>query len=534
MATQTAITTQGGSAPKRLRIEVDQQGVPTTFDVTIKPTITEAYPVKMSMHAEIRRNVLERFRAGSAALGLPQEPDVPAGSVLLVQATQQQTRDDTDHEPIFRQESNFHYLFGVREPGAYGVIDVDTRRAILFMERLPEEYQMWMGRHKTLEEFKAIYEVDEVRWHDELPAFLGSRAEPTVYVVNGPNADSGNTFTGPEFPDSDKCKIDTSTRFFNALIEARVFKTEAEIELMRHVNIVSSEAHLAVMQHCHPGLKEYQLESLFRHWCYYHGGARFMAYTCICGTGPNCSALHYGHAGAPNDRAILDGDTCLFDMGGEYHCYASDITNSFPANGTFTDDQKMVYEAVLAANLAVMASIKPGVSWVDMHELAYLKILEKLKESGLVVGDIDSMMKANLGSVFMPHGLGHFMGKDTHDVGGYMPHRPQRPTEFGYKGLRTATVLQAGMCITVEPGCYFIEHLLEKALANPEQAKFIDQTVLERFRSFGGVRLEDDVVVTADGVENLSWTPRSVEEVEGVCQGRITSRFDLECAYVRK
>lgn len=254
-------------------------------------------------------------------------------------------------------------------------------------------------------------------------------------------------------------------------------------------------------------------------------------------------------------------------MGGEYHCYASDITNSFPANGTFTDDQKMVYEAVLAANLAVMASIKPGVSWVDMHELAYLKILEKLKESGLVVGDIDSMMKANLGSVFMPHGLGHFMGKDTvapfplsplplaraqhlssvdfgvvltgciqsqHDVGGYMPHRPQRPTEFGYKGLRTATVLQAGMCITVEPGCYFIEHLLEKALANPEQAKFIDQTVLERFRSFGGVRLEDDVVVTADGVENLSWTPRSVEEVEGVCQGRITSRFDLECAYVRK
>lgn len=99
------------------------------------------------------------------------------------------------------------------------------------MERLPEEYQMWMGRHKTLEEFKAIYEVDEVRWHDELPAFLGSRAEPTVYVVNGPNADSGNTFTGPEFPDSDKCKIDTSTRFFNALIEARVFKTEAEIEV---------------------------------------------------------------------------------------------------------------------------------------------------------------------------------------------------------------------------------------------------------------------------------------------------------------
>jgi Xaa-Pro dipeptidase len=100
-------------------------------------------------------------------------------------------------------------------------------------------------------------------------------------------------------------------------------------------------------------------------------------------------------------------------MGGEFHCYSSDITNSFPANGAFTDDQKMVYEAVLAANHAVMESIKPGISWVDMHALAYRKSLERLKAGGLVVGDIEDMMKANLGSVFMPHGLGHFMGKDT-------------------------------------------------------------------------------------------------------------------------
>jgi Xaa-Pro dipeptidase len=122
---------------------------------------------------------------------------------------------------------------------------------------------------------------------------------------------------------------------------------------------------------------------------------------------------------------------------------------------------------------------------------------------------------------------------EQHDVGGYLPHRPKRPTEAGFKGLRTATILEAGMVITIEPGVYFIEHLIDQALANPEQAKFIDQTVLSRFRTFGGVRLEDDVVVTSDGVENLSWTPRTVNDVEAVCQGKITSRFELECPYVR-
>ena len=118
-----------------------------------------------------------------------------------------------------------------------------------------------------------------------------------------------------------------------------------------------------------------------------------------------------GHAGAPNDRILQDGDVCLHDMGGEFHCYASDITNSFPANGKFTDDQRMVYEAVLAANWAVMREIKPGVKWVDMHALSHRALLVRLKEGGLVVGEVDDMMAANLASVFMPHGLGHFMGK---------------------------------------------------------------------------------------------------------------------------
>lgn len=128
-----------------------------------------------------------------------------------------------------------------------------------------------------------------------------------------------------------------------------------------------------------------------------------------------------------------------------------------------------------------------------------------LKEAGLVIGEIDDMMAVNLGSVFMPHGLGHFMGKDTHDVGGYLEGMPERSKLDGYNKLRTAAVLEAGMVITVEPGCYFIDFILDKALSNEAQAKFLNQEMLKRFRGFGGVRLEDDVLVTPTGIENLTW-----------------------------
>ena len=124
---------------------------------------------------------------------------------------------------------------------------------------------------------------------------------------------------------------------------------------------MSSEAHIEVMKSVRPGMTEYQLESIFKHYCYYNGGARHMSYTCICGSGENGAVLHYGHAGAPNEKTIQDGDMCLFDMGCEYYCYSSDITCSFPSNGKFTPDQRMIYEAVLKANRAVMAACKPGI-----------------------------------------------------------------------------------------------------------------------------------------------------------------------------
>ena len=212
---------------------------------------------------------------------------------------------------------------------------------------------------------------------------------------------------------------------------------------------------------------------------------------------------------------------CLFDMGCEYYCYSSDITCSFPANGKFTSDQKIIYEAVLKASRAVMSQVKPGVSWVDMHLLAERVQLEELKKHNLLQGDINEMMKHNLGAIFMPGGLGHFMGCDVHDVGGYLESCPPRRTEPGLKSLRTTRVLEAGMVLTIEPGIYFIESQLDKALNDPKLSTFLVKENIERFRNFGGVRIEDDIAITKNGMELLTDVPRTVNEIESLmAEGR--------------
>lgn len=164
---------------------------------------------------------------------------------------------------------------------------------------------------------------------------------------------------------------------------------------------------------------------------------------------------------------------------------------------------------MLAANLAVQREAREGKSWVDMHKLANRVLLTELRTIGIVTGDIDEMMRAGINGVFQPHGLGHLIGLDVHDVGGYLDTCPPKPTEPGITSLRFARDLKAGMYITIEPGCYFINHLLDKALKDPVQSKFFVPSVLERFRNFGGVRLEDDVLVTKTGVENFSVVPRT-------------------------
>jgi Xaa-Pro dipeptidase len=261
---------------------------------------------------------------------------LPRG-VILLEGGKQTTRYDTDHEPVFRQESYFHWAFGVTDADVYGAISLPSGDATLFIPQYGIDYEIFCGTSPDLEKTCSKYGIENVLPIDELEKFITSELEPTedgtddakLYLLSGLNSDSGN-YAMPAHYDG-ILKHDASNKrntktLFEAIAEARVFKTQAEIELMRYTNWVSSMAHVEVMRYVEIGMMEYQLESLFQHYTYTHGGCRLMSYTCICACGPNPAILHYGHSGRPNDRLLKDGDMALLDMGAEYHCYASDIT----------------------------------------------------------------------------------------------------------------------------------------------------------------------------------------------------------------
>ncbi|CAB3255794.1 unnamed protein product [Arctia plantaginis] len=435
-----------------------------------------------------------------------------SGQVVVLQGGEDVNHYDTDVQYVFRQEAYFTWVCGVREPSCYFALDVTTNKSILFVPRLPEEYEVWMGKLLSCNDFKKIYGVDEVYYVDEIQEVLKKLNPDQLLTLCGTNTDSGLTAKEAVFEGIDEFKVDNET-LFPIIAELRVIKTPEEIEVMRYVCKVSSDAHKQVMLYVKPGLKEYQCESVFLDHCYRVGGCRHVSYTCICGSGDNGATLHYGHAGAPNSKMLENGDMCLFDMGGNYAGYAADITCSFPANGKFTEDQKLIYEAVLAARDAVLREAKPGVMWQEMHLTANRAMLDHLKKGNLLKGDVEDMIKNGVHGVLQPHGLGHLLGLDVHDVGGYLAHCPARPAG-PLARLRTARRLQPGMLLTVEPGCYFIPRLLIGAQNNPDQSVFFNWEKMQKFKNFGGVRIEDDVLITEEGVENLTFVPRTVAEIE--------------------
>jgi len=472
------------------------------------------YEVPMTMHADNRARLAAAMRE-KGAVGL-----------ILLKGGVQESRHDTDTEIVFRQESYFNWAFGVAEPEWLGAIDIATGKNVMFMPRLDPDDSAWIGRIKPPEEFKAYYNFDEVRYTDEIAQFCkewtadGHAAQP-LHVLYGRNSDSGSYSEFASFDGDAAFNVD-KTVLFQVFANCRVYKSPEELKLMAHVSKVTSWAHVDVMRATKGAIPEYQLESLFRHHIYTHAGCRNTAYTCICACGPNSGTLHYGHAGAPNDRTLAETDVALLDMGAEYHAYCSDITCSFPVSGKFTDDQRMIFNGVLAAVKAVIINMRPGTSWVAMHRIATKTQIEHLIAGGILKGNLDEVTASGVGNNFFPCGLGHFIGCDTHDVGGYLENNPERIVDegpHGIKKLRTARDLEEGMVLTVEPGIYFVDHLLDLALADPKKEKFIVKERLAQFRGFGGVRFEDVVAVTKTGVANYTLCPRTPEEIESVMAG---------------
>lgn len=464
-----------------------------------------------------------------------------SGGIVLLQGGSDQNQYDTDTELLFRQDSWFNYLFGVKEPGLFGALSLSTGKSTLFIPRLPDEYRIWCGEILPPSTYKASYAVDEVVYLEDLFDWINTALEQEgegskLHLMKGVNSDSGIEAKPAAFPGVEKLYESGTAEtgaLYDTLALCRVIKSAEEIEAMRYVALVASNAHVEVMRTAHECSFEYELEAKFLYEIYRKGGCRKCAYTCIGACGPSSAVLHYGHAGAPNDRALQHNkDMALLDMGAEYHGYVSDITCSFPFSGQFTADQKAIYEGVLSAQRAVLSHMVPGSLWTDCHKLAEREILSSLIALGVLHnGTVDEMAEAHVGAVFFPHGLGHLIGCDTHDVGGYIPGTPAKQLDIpGLNKLRTSRLLEAGMVLTNEPGCYFIDALLDAALADPARAPFINEHVLSRFRGFGGVRLEDVVLVTEAsglsaaygeprGPESLSTCPRTTREIERVMAG---------------
>ncbi|KAJ3103377.1 hypothetical protein HDU97_010215 [Phlyctochytrium planicorne] len=409
----------------------------------------------------------------------------------------------TDTEGSFRQESNFMYLTGVQDPDCHLLINLATKNATLLVPRYDADHTLWCGATPSVEALQKIHDID-VKYADELTQLLSetSGASKTVHILDGEEL----TAKGLNIV-SDKLRT--------AITEARVIKSQEEIELMRAAGKISGKAHVALMKTVKPGVgTERNLEATFIHTCMSEG-AHHQAYTGIFAAGRAGSVLHYvkNNAPIPSNKSEL----VLVDAACELNCYASDITRCFPVGGKFEGDHKTIYEIVLKVQKAVLAAMKPGVLWEDMHRLAEKVTLDGLLEAGIVKGDKDVLLKHHVPALFFPHGLGHLIGIDVHDCGGY-PAGVERIQEPGIRYLRMRRTLVPGMVVTVEPGVYFVDPILDEALANPILKDFINVDVLTRFRnSVGGVRIEDDVAITETGIDNLTgWVPKDVDEIEKI------------------
>ncbi|VBB18021.1 xaa-Pro dipeptidase [Yasminevirus sp. GU-2018] len=467
--------------------------------------------VHISMFAENRDRVVDVLRQNCV---------VSRNSAIVLQGGKDFHQYDTDCDFNFKQESFFAYMFAISEPNCYGAIDLENNESILFVPSQDTSDAIWMGPIKTTDFYRQKYGVDKCYRVEDLPEVLTERGVQTLYLPKGVNMNSGRENEPVVFANIDMFEHNYKD-LTPAMCEARVIKSEKELNLMRFINTLSSNAHKHVMKIAKTCVYERGLEAEFLHYINMHYGCRHVSYGCICCSGHNGAILHYGHAGAPNDRKLQDSDMLLLDMGAEYYNYGSDITCSFPKSGKFTDDQKLIYNAVLDSQLEVERNVKAGVSWRTLQRISEVVIVKHLVDIGVVVSNgltVEQLVdEHNIARLFMPHSFGHLLGMDVHDVDSHHPHYPDELTAMDNTLLsRKDSLLRSGMVITVEPGIYFNEALLLPILSNPDDTryKYLNSDRVISLMNFGGVRLEDDVIVKDDGCELMTKVPKSVDEIE--------------------
>ncbi|GAB5585713.1 hypothetical protein Unana1_00613 [Umbelopsis nana] len=410
-------------------------------------------------------------------------------------------RDDTDVELPFRQESNFFYMTGVTEADFHVVISLSTGKITLIAPDIVPDHVMWMGLPDTPEQLLTKYDVNEVVYASKLGEVLQKENSEKIYTLSICDTAS--------LPQNFQSKVD-KVALKQAIYEARMYKAQWEVELMRMANKISSDAHIKLMKEAKAGLNEQQLHALFLYESA-RFGAFFQSYNPIVAAGSNAATLHYGK----NNAGISKEQFVLVDAGAELNCYASDITRTFPAGGKFSQEQRDIYEIVLEMQKQSFALCKPGIEWEDIHRHALRIACRGLIKLGILKGDEDELIANHIPASLFPHGLGHSIGIDVHDVGGY-PVGVQKIDEPGIRNLRMRRKLEAGMAVTVEPGIYFCDFIIDPLLKDEATSKYFDLDKLNQYKKVGGVRIEDDIVITETGFDNLTTVPKEIHEIEAL------------------
>ena len=416
-------------------------------------------------------------------------------SIAIIPSAREQVRS-RDTEYPFRQDSDFYYLCGFTEPNAVLALIPGRRHGqfVMFCRERDPAMELWHGfrsgpegaceKHGADDAFP-IGDIDDI-----LPGLIEGRER--VYYSMGRSADfdrqimawvnsirskeSSGAVPPGEFTDLD-----------HMLHELRLFKSAAELRLMRRAGEITARAHQRAMRGCRPGLYEYQLEAELQHE-FATSGARHPAYPSIVGSGDNACVMHY----VENASKMRDGDLVLIDAGCEFEYYAADVTRTVPVNGRFSREQRALYELVLRAQLAAIAEVKPGNHWNQPHDASVRVITEGLVALGLLKGKVPGLIKREAYRTYYMHRVGHWLGLDVHDVGDYRLGEEWR-------------LLEPGMVMTVEPGLYVA----------PQNSK-----VAKKWRGIG-IRIEDDVVVTEQGCEVISaGVPKTIEEIEALMGAR--------------
>ncbi len=381
-------------------------------------------------------------------------------------------------DPSSSQRRPFFYLSGCSLPDCHLIYELSTATLTLFIPDLNPDAVIWSGLPLMPTEALKTYDIDACLPNSSLPAHLSSLAlqDSVGFYIKDSQRDAFLSVVNPSvFTDSEL--------LHPAIDECRVTKDSYEVALLRKANIISKAAHTAVLRAIPTARNEQDLEAVFIATCI-SSGAKHQAYHGIFGSGENAATLHYQH----NNQPLSGRKNVLVDAGAEWDCYCSDVTRTMPLTGKFDPESRAIYSIVLKMQSAAFALLKAEVRWETLHIRAHEIAVQGLLELGILRnGTPEELLKERISVAFFPHGLGHYLGMDTHDTGGN-PDYGDNDSLFRF--LRIRGSIPQGAVVTVEPGMYFCRFIVEPYLRDEKKKGFIDERVLERFWGVGGVRIE--------------------------------------------